>query len=295
MNEKKIIKKIDETFNVEKDYKLFRLVQDILNPTWKIKNSFKDTEIDVETHKVPVRIFPNSNENKKLIIFIHGGGWSSGSVKSYSKICKRLSDELNTTILSIDYKLAPEYPFPYAFNECYDVIKKIYDTYSNEIDRDNITLMGDSAGGNLVAAISQKAKDKRDFKVKQQILFYPTVQMDYSINTKYKSVIENGDSQLLTRKQLTGFVNLYIKNKEKRNNVYAQPILARHLFGLPKTIIIVGSKDPLRDEAVAYSKKLSRHFVNSKYYILEDATHGFLTNILDTKYTNESIKILKSM
>jgi acetyl esterase len=113
----------------------------------------------------------------------------------------------------------------------------------------------------------------------------PALQSNYSNDTKYTSVISNGNNYLITQKQIQDFMKHYIKDEKDYANPYVAPLLAKHLFGLPKTLIIVNEFDPLRDEGIAYAKKLRWHLVWSEYYVFEGAMHGFLTNILDRKYT----------
>lgn len=285
--------KVDENFDMKKNYKLFRMTQKILNPTWHLKKKYEDQKIMINDHKLLLRIFNPFSDSlpHKIILFVHGGGWIAGSIKSYTGTCYDMAKKLNRIIIAIDYRLAPEHPYPAGFLDCYETIKTIFE-HSKKLGLSpkGITLMGDSAGGNLVAAVSQKAHDTKDFKVHQQILLYPATQNDYSKTTKYHSVIENGEGHFLSRKQLEDFISLYLPEPEKRKDPYAAPILATHLFGLPKTLIVVGSKDPLRDEALEYGKKMRHHFVFCRSELLEGAPHGFLSNPLEKKYTTITYK-----
>lgn len=291
-NIEKIITTADEIFDMEKNYKLFRFTQKLLNPTWYLKDKYLNEELVLQERKISLRIFNPFTDKlpHEILIFIHGGGWVSGSLESYTKICHQLAEKLERIVIAIDYRLAPEHPFPAGFNDCYEAVKKIYQTAQKlGIKSKDIVLMGDSAGGNLTAAVSQKAHDTKEFKVSKQVLLYPALQPDYSKTTKYKSVLENATNQLLTRKHLESFIKMYLPRKDLKENKYVSPLLANKLFGLPKTLLIVGSKDPLHDEGIMYVKKLKRHLVNCKYYVLKDAKHGFLTNILDKKYTSIAI------
>lgn len=294
---KNIVYKVAEDFDIKKNYKLFRLFQKVVNPTLNKKKKFQDIKINLDDRKVPVRIFNPFNDGKKhkVIIFIHGGGWIAGSVDTYTNICYDMAKRTNRVVISIEYRLAPENPFPAGFNDCYDVINFIYkNILSMDIEKKDIAIIGDSAGGNLSAAVCQRARDEKSFKVSKQILLYPALQTDYSENSKYKSVVEKGSNYIITRVQLCDFINHYIINPNDLSNPYIAPLESKHLFGLPNTLIIVAENDPLRDEGIAYYKKLKAHFVKSKYYVFMGANHGFLTNILDKKYTNLAYeKIIK--
>lgn len=288
---KKIIYKVAEEFNVKKNYKIFRLFQQIVNPPIGKYKKCREIKIEFSDRNIPIRVFipTNNKENQKLIIFIHGGGWVAGSLNSYTNICYNMAKVTNRIIVAIGYRLAPENPFPAGFNDCYEVTRLIYKKCKAfNINPKDIVLMGDSAGGNLCAAVSQKSLDTKEFKINKQILLYPSLQCDYTETTKYKSVIKNGDDYIITRNQLCDFVDHYITNKNDLINIYASPLLSNHLKGLPKTLIITSEHDPLCDEGIAYAKKLKRHFVNVKLYTLNGAVHGFLTNILEHKYTDIS-------
>ena len=186
---KNIVYKVAEDFDVKKNYKLFRLFQKIVNPTLNKKKKFQDIKVKLSDRKVPVRIFNPfcDNEMHKIIIFIHGGGWVSGGVDTYANICYTLANKTQRIVVSIEYRLAPEHPFPSGFNDCYDVINLIYkNSLSLNIEKNDIAIVGDSAGGNLSAAVCQKALDEKSFRIEKQILLYPALQADYSENTKYK-------------------------------------------------------------------------------------------------------------
>lgn len=286
---KNIVYKMAEDFDIKKNYKLFRLFQKVVNPTINKKKKYQDIKIMLEDRKVPIRVFNpfTDDEPHKIIIFIHGGGWVAGSVDTYTNICYVMARRTKRIVIAIEYRLAPENPFPAGFNDCYDVIDLIYkNRIAMNIKIEDITIMGDSAGGNLAAAVCQRALNERTFKVAKQILLYPSLQTDYSENTKYKSVIEKGSDYIITRVQLCDFINHYVINPNDLKNPYIAPLESNHLLGLPKTLIILAENDPLRDEGIAYHKKLRLHFVKSKHYIFIGANHGFLTNILDRKYTN---------
>lgn len=283
-----VIKKVsNQDINIKKNYKLFRLLQRIVNPTIINKGAYEDVVFHLGDRDIKSRVFKSFNESKKLkaIIFIHGGGWVIGSVDSYTNTCIELSRKTKRMVIAIDYRLAPEYPYPKGLNDCYDVIKLIMDNLGTiGLKQEDICLMGDSAGGNLVAAISLKAKDRKEFRIKQQILLYPALQSDYSNNTKYKSVIENGKDYLLTQKQLQDYISLYAPNAKDLNDPYISPLKARFPFSQPKTLLITADHDPLRDEGRSYARKLRFYLNYVKYYNFNDAMHGFLSQPIAKKH-----------
>lgn len=283
-----IVLKLIGVFPLKKNIKLYRVIQSIVNP--KINNA---EYIDYNLDGVNVRVF-DPHKCQKLLIYIHGGGWVSGNLDTHSNICYKLAKELNRKVISIDYRLAPEYPYPAGFNDCYKVIKHIMANISEfGITWDDVIIMGDSAGGNLTFATSLKGFYERTFRAGKIILVYPATQTDYSLTTKYKSVLTNDGKGFLTRKHLEDYLSMYLPSKEAYDDIYVNILKAKKLFGLPKTLIFTGTADPLHDEGVSLAKKLKRHLVSVKHYDLESAPHGYFTNILDKKYTKKTIELIK--
>lgn len=275
----KIIKEIsNKEISVKKNYKLFRTLQKVFNINLN-KNDYEDFIFSLEDRDIRTRVFYSTSNLKKIIIFIHGGGWVSGSIESYTNMCIELTKKTNRTVISIDYRLAPEYPYPNGLNDCYEVIKIIMDNLKTiGIKNKDVCLMGDSAGANLVAAICNKVKYTKDFKINKQILIYPSLQSDYSKHTKFKSVIEKGKDYLLTQKQLQEYMSLYIGDSKDINNEFISPLKVRFPFKYPETLIITADNDPLKDEGRSFARKLKLHFNYVEYYNLKGAMHGFLTN-----------------
>jgi len=284
----KIIKDIsNRDINLKKNYKIIRRLQEVFNPSFLYKKDYEDVKVDLSNRQITCRIFKNNNKSKKnkVIIYIHGGGWVSGSIDSYTKACINLSKQTNRVVISIDYRLAPEYPYPAGFNDCYEMVKLFMENLSElGLTRDDVCLMGDSAGGNLVSAISLKANKEKAFKVKDQILLYPALQGDYTNTTKYKSVIQKGQDYLLTQRQLQDYISLYVQNKEDLKSPYVCPLNKKILFGQPRTLIITCDNDPLRDEGKFFARKLKLYFNDVDYYNLDGAIHGVFNNPIDKKY-----------
>ncbi len=287
----KIVSKVIKTvsnreISIKKNYKLFRVLQKIINSRMVNKNKYEDVVFCLGDRDIKARVFNYDDNHHKAIIFIHGGGWVIGSLSSYTNTCIELSKKTKRMVIAIDYRLAPEYPYPNGFNDCYDVIKLIMDNLNAlGLKEEDICLMGDSAGGNLVAAISLKSRHTKDFRIDKQILLYPALQSDYSDNTKYKSVIENGKDYILTQKQLQEYMALYVSTPKELDSPYVSPLKARTLFFQPDTLLITSDLDPLRDEGKYYAKRLRRYFNYVEYYNFEEAMHGFLSQPIQKKHT----------
>ena len=147
--------------------------------------------------------FRESEEKKdgqpgtKAALFIHGGGWVTESIDNYERICARLADATGQYVVSVEYRLAPEDKFPAGLEDCYAVAKALYSgQFVLNVKPENITLIGNSAGGNLCAALSLMARDRGEFMPKRQILIYPATYNDYTENSPFVSVKENGSDYL---------------------------------------------------------------------------------------------------
>ncbi|HHT96414.1 MAG TPA: alpha/beta hydrolase [Clostridiales bacterium] len=265
--------------DMTKAYKIKRQVDNIASP--RIKSAYKlwDHRITGEENDIDVRIFlPNSKKNKKkAIIFFHGGGWVVGNIDTYSKICDNMAKQTGHIVVSVDYRLAPENKFPKGLEDCYTVTQEIFsDKRFFNIDLDDITIVGDSAGGNLAAAVSLMARDRGGYIPKKQILIYPALWNDYTENSIYQSVHDNGKEFLLTSQRLCDYMKLYINDEEDLSNPYLAPLLADDLSNQPETLIITAEYDPLRDEGEEYAERLKQAGNIVKTYRMKDALHGFI-------------------
>lgn len=265
--------------DITKAYKIKRQVESIANP--RIKPSYRlwDHRIAGAENDIPVRIFlPNNRNNKrKVIIFFHGGGWVVGNIDTYSKICDNMAKQTGHIVVSVDYRLAPENKFPKGLEDCYTVTQEIFsDKTFFDIDIDDITIVGDSAGGNLAAAVSLMARDRGGYIPKKQILIYPALWNDHTESSIYQSVHDNGKDFLLTSQRLCDYMELYINDKDDLTNPYIAPLLAKDLSNQPDTLIITAEYDPLRDEGEDYAKRLKEEGNIVRTYRMKDALHGFI-------------------
>ncbi len=228
--------------------------------------------------EIPVRVFrPKKGGLPKAIIFYHGGGWVTGDIDTYTKICAYMARQTKHTVVSVNYRLAPENPFPAALEDCYFVTREIFnDPCLISCALEDITLAGDSAGGNLAAVVSLMARDRGEFRPSRQILIYPATYYDHSDKSPFPSVRKYGDSYLLTAEKIQNYMDMYISNEEDKHNPYVAPILAEDLSNQPKTLIVTAEYDPLRDEGEAYGKKLKEFHNDVIICRIEEALHGFL-------------------
>lgn len=266
--------------SVRKHYKLYRRVTNLfhkhyLRPFYKIW----DYQIMDGGHNIPVRIFsPKITGEFPVLLFFHGGGWVTGNIDSYDRVCTNMAAKTNCTVVSVDYRLAPEHRFPAAVEDCYLAAKAVF-SHPELLNTtaDKITLIGDSAGGNLAAAVCLMAKQRGDFAPKQQILLYPATYNDHTESSPFPSIRENGKDYFLTSQRVQDYMDLYMSSLEDKQNPYFAPLLAEDLTGQPRTLIITAEFDPLRDEGEAYAARLTQFGNDVTLYRIEDALHGFIS------------------
>ena len=248
-------------------------------------------------HEVPTRIFfpdeitfdDQDAGHNKVMLFIHGGGWATESIDNYERICALLAQAAQHIVVSVEYRLAPEYKFPLGLEDCYAVAKAIFQNkFILNVDPEDVTLIGDSAGGNLCAALSLMAKDKGEFMPKRQILVYPAVNSDYSEKSGFESVRENGTDYLLTAGKMRDYIEFYASCEEDKKNPYFAPIYAEDLTGQPDTLVLTAEFDPLRDEGEEYARRLKEAGNYVEQYRLPDALHGFFALGIKNFHVQES-------
>lgn len=282
--------------DITKIYKFHRqfknLTPMIVDPN---KCEISDTEFFLRDHKVLMRKFvPVGVDIRGVLLFIHGGGWVVDSVKSYTTCCATLAEETENIVMSIDYRLAPENKFPDGFDDCYAIAKEVYcNGFIHGINTEEVTIIGDSAGGNLAAAISLRARDEGLFAVPRQILIYPSVGYDYSENSPFKSVVENGADYLLTREKIAGYRELYMRDEKDKKNPYFAPIVAEDFSNQPKTLIITAEFCPLRDEGEYYGKLLEEAGNSVEIHRMPNGVHGYFTLPRGIKIVEDTYEIIK--
>ncbi|WP_313815640.1 alpha/beta hydrolase fold domain-containing protein, partial [Citricoccus sp.] len=170
--------------NVREDYaKVRRFQQHVAALTGpRYRPVYRQTAADVGTHRVPVRVFqPKEKRRDEVLLFFHGGGWVTGDIESYTPACATMADLTGCVVASVDYRLAPEHPFPSGLDDCYRVARMLLEDPQRAgiEDARNIVLVGDSAGGNLAAAVSLLLRERGHRRAARQILLYPVTHWDH--------------------------------------------------------------------------------------------------------------------
>ena len=262
-----------------------------------------DTKVYNGTYEVPVRLYfpseeamsgePVEGEKYPVLLFFHGGGWVTESVENYDRVCSRMAQSTGHIVMSVEYRLAPEYRFPVPLEDCYAAAKALYTGHLVlPADPDRITIIGDSAGGNLAAAVCLKARDTGEFIPKKQILIYPALNNCYTEGSPYKSVQENCEGYLLTAVKMEDYLKLYESSPEDRQNPYFAPILEKDLSHMPETLILTAEFDPLRDEGEEYGKRLKEANNYVEIHRIPDALHGYFALGIRFLHVQESFEIM---
>ena len=205
-----------------------------------------------------------------VFVNMHGGGFVMGSAELDDAWCPVIADRASCLVVNIDYHLAPEYKFPAALYECYDILKWLYEN-SNvlQIDNKRIAVGGNSAGGNLAAALCLLNKEREQIPLVKQILNYPPLDLatDPDLKLKHKKAIPPRMAKL--------FNESYLKTMEDAENPLVSPVYAKNLEDLPPALIITAEYDSLADEADYYASQLEEAGVTVKKKRYMDAAHAF--------------------
>ena len=230
---------------------------------------------DVQAGSIPCRLYrPSAQTDPGLLVFFHGGGWVIGDLNSHDGVCRSLANKSGHAVLSVDYRLAPEHKFPAAFDDCAAAVKWAFENAKTlGIDNSRMAVGGDSAGGNLAAAVALAEV----VPLKFQMLIYPAVDM----SMESPSISENANAPILTKSVMAWFVNHYMNSDSDRTNINASPMLAsdEQLKRMPPAIVITAQYDPLRDEGEAYGKRLVENGVSTTITRYNGAFHGFFNMI----------------
>ncbi|MCD2201702.1 alpha/beta hydrolase [Halobacterium sp. KA-4] len=234
----------------------------------------EDHTIEGPGGDLSVRVYaPESDGDLGVTMFFHGGGFISGSLESHDQLCRVLAKTAGIAVVAVDYRLAPEHPFPAAPKDAYAATEWVAENASEfGGDADRLAVAGDSAGGNLAAVVAQMARDRGGPELVYQGLAYPTVSPD----DDWESIKENGEGYFITKEDLAWFDDHYFVDDIDTRNIYGYPLLAADLEDLPPATVVTGGFDPLRDEGVAYAERLAGAGVSVEHRHYDDAIHAFL-------------------
>lgn len=224
---------------------------------------------------LPARVYsPDPGRGLPVVVYLHGGGWVLGSLRCADGPCRRLALASDCVVVSVGYRLAPETKFPGPLDDCVAAVRWL-GAHPQDVggDGSRLVLMGDSAGGNLVAATSLQLRDSHGPRVDGQVLVYPALAP--ARTNRFPSYEQNADGPLMTRREMLWFWDHYLRDQADEVDPRAAPLLAADLSGLPPTTVVVAELDLLRDEGLAYADRLRAAGVQVTSTVYEGAAHGF--------------------
>jgi len=241
-------------------------------------------ELPVRLYEPDDRGLADEGGDVPVLVFYHGGGWTTGSLDTHDNVCRALCADSGCAVLSVDYRLAPEDPFPAALDDAvaaYEWAREFGRRVN--VDPGRVAVGGDSAGGNLAAATSLYARDEADGPgngwaagvPEYQLLIYPAVASP-GIH-EFESYEENAEGYLLERASAEWYYDRYVHHDAHRRNAYLAPLLADDLSGLPPATVVTAGFDPLRDEGRAYADALAAAGVDVTHEHYPGQTHAFVS------------------
>jgi acetyl esterase len=222
---------------------------------------------------VKVRVYrPRSDRPLPALVYMHGGGWTIGSIDSHDSVTASLAADTPCVVISVDYARAPENPFPAAMEDCKSAVSWTFANASSlGINPEAIAVGGDSAGGNLSAAMTLAFRSGPE-RIRGQLLIYPAVDVDFSRPT----FISEANAPYMTAQEMIWFWKQYCPTDESRKDPLAVPMRESDLKGLPRAFVVVAEHDTLRDEGKAYADRLKEAGVDVIYRPGTGLIHGFL-------------------
>lgn len=236
--------------------------------------SVEDRTIPGPAGEIPIRIYaPEGAEPFPVVAFFHGGGFVIGDLDTHDVPCRHLCARSGCLVVSVDYRLAPEHPFPAAADDCVAATRWVA-AHAAELggDADRIAVAGDSAGGALAAATALRLRDEGDAFLRGQLLIYPVADHYQPGTPSYE---QNAEGYGLTRDDMIWFWDHYLRDPADADNPYASPMRADDLRGLPPALVITAEYDVLRDEAERYADRLREAGVPATLSRYGGTVHGF--------------------
>lgn len=238
---------------------------------------------------VRVKIYEPKIKNEILpgVLHFHGGGFIIGTADMFDANCEEIVKEVNCVVISVDYRLAPEHPFPAPVEDCYAALKWFSENAAElGVDPSRIAVSGGSAGGGLTAAISLLSRDRKGPSIAFQMPNYPMID-DRCITSSNNEIT---DERIFNGKSNQQAWDMYLGNKDGEVSQYAAPARATDLSGLPPTYTCVGELDPFRDETIEYVARLTKAGVPVEFHLYPGCFHGFEGFVPTAEISQRAIK-----
>jgi acetyl esterase len=247
----------------------------------------RDLTFEGPAGEVPVRVYHDDPPRPApLVVFYHGGGWTLGTLDSIGGVCRELAARADCVVASVDYRLAPEHPFPAGLEDAYAALEWTVDNgRAFGGDPDRLAVAGTSAGGNLAAAVSLRAREFDGPDIDHQALLYPMTDRELD-RASYR---EHCDGPLLTRADVEWFWEQYCRSPVDAANPYASVLRAPDHGDLPSATVVTAGHDPLRDEGRAYADALAADGTPVERLHYPSMAHGFLSLTDDVRAADDAM------
>jgi acetyl esterase len=233
-----------------------------------------DRAIAADGRDVPIRVYrPRTQGPLAGLVYLHGGGWVLGDLDSHDGVTAELAAKAGIALIAVDYRLAPEHPFPAAFEDCAAVLDAVLAAPAAfGIDAARLAVGGDSAGGNLAAALCLRARASGNPMPRAQVLVYPELGLGMTGATRPRA----GDAPLLSQDEIGYYARAYLGATGRTDDPYAAPLLAEDFSGLPPAYLQAVEYDPLRLDAEAYAARLAEAGVPAQLEVAPGLVHGYM-------------------
>ncbi len=227
---------------------------------------------------IAIRVYrPTAEADLPVVLFFHGGGWVIGTLDSHDALCRSIANAAAAVVVSVDYRLAPEHRYPAAFDDCAAVTAWVHaNTAELGVDGSKIAVAGDSAGGNLAAAVALLARDQDGPKLAAQLLIYPACNLAETNTASYGA---NGEGYLLTSGWMDWFIDQYVPETADRTEIHASPALSESHSEVAPALVLTAEYDLLLDDGKAYADTLRDAGVDVEYFCFDGHVHGFASQI----------------
>lgn len=236
----------------------------------------RTVEVRIGEHELPGRVYiPDGLSTPAgIVLYLHGGGWATGSIEMNDALCRALANRAGAVVVASSYRLAPEHPFPAAADDAYAALQWVAAHASDHgADPARLAIVGSSAGGNLAASACLRARDEHGPAIALQVLLYPVLDSGMT-SRSHKS---NGTGYFLTAAQMRFYWDKYVPDPDQRADPYASPMHATDVSGLPPTVVLTAELDPLRDEGETFAHRLTAAHVPTRLYRANGQIHSFLS------------------